>query len=710
MKKFLGICIGLAMFSVMGSAYAENEIGTELTCNEYGHIFAEDNQTFKLDLQNTLNDTFNGKIQYSIISDGESIYNMEKNVSIAPNGSYTDFPVLSCPEYGIFDLEVKVTDGTAVYGTDTIPFSVINGSAAGEGSEKMFVNTHMEEYVTRTETVNAVSDAGFGGMRNPIYWFTVETDEKNKYKLPDHAQAIKTAAEMGMEPLIVLSGGNGPWGVENEEEKNLNMAPSTDEQIQAFANYCAYVAEQYKGYVKHYEIWNEFTQPSNGGDKSPEAYAKILVAASKAIKKADPDAKIVAMVTAGLDWSFINGVVRKLSLMGESNCYDILSVHPYTYGKDYAGPNTSTLKAIKFLAGSKPIWFTERGWDTAVGTTETNANGISDEVQAVYGVWDYLTLASGNYCERWFWYDFQDDGTNATEREENFGLIESVNAEVPGAAKPAYVAFAALNKLVGRSDYKSVATSGSAKAYCFTDDNGDDTYVLTGNAGDKITVNMAGKLELLDMYSNVVATDDNADGSFDVTLTEQVMYVRKHYEPAGCEVKVSGGELLVSGHSMESDQPVSVMVSSVNGDLIYVAQKTCDDERAYSFTADRKGINELYIKVNYGDVFSTSVETGFVIKLICDGERILSLEDITTTDNVKLVVSVNDAVTTATDVYAAVYNSDALKAAEKITLQPGTATGEYDIDIKLKEITDYDRISGFVWENMKPVTDNVDFE
>lgn len=715
MKKILAFCLSLCMVLMCFTAvaHAEGTMEVELTSDRYGHIYSEIGQTFKIKVRNTLATDFNGKIVYDILSGGTNIYSTEKEVNIVAGGLYNDFPVIEFPKYGIFELKATVTDGTTVYGTDTIAFSFINGSKNGEGNKKMLVNTHIDTYGNGADIAGVIGDAGFGGFRNPVYWFIVEEHNKNEYKLPEHVEHIKTAALQGQEPLVVLSGGNGPWGVINTAENNLNMAPDTDTERQAFANYCAYVATNLKGYVKHYEIWNEFTMPSNGGDQSPANYAKLLIAASKAIKAVDPDAKIVAMCTAGVDRSFISGVISSLRSAGESNCYDIVSVHPYSYGTSYEDPEStySSLALVKSLAGSKPIWFTERGWDTSTTVNASTTNGISDYKQAVYGVRDYLVMLDKGSCDRWFWYDFQDDGTNAAEREENFGMIESVDATIPGFAKPSYIAFAAMNKLLGQATYKQKNTYGSdGVLYSFTDAEGENLFALSGSVGTNVTViTGAGKYELLDMYSNVVEVYET-ENHIRFTQTDEIMYVRKHYEPAGCTVTVSGDELVISGYTVENDQPVSVMVtSSVDGSYIYMGQTTGDDERAYSFTADRKGAQELTVKVNYGNLYNKDMEVGFVIKLMCNGERIFSLNGVEATDDVDLVVSVNDAITTDTDVYTSVYNGNELHSFKTITLKPGTATGEYSIDVLLKN-NNFDKITGYVWENMDPVIDSVEFK
>ena len=185
MKKILAFCLALCMIvsCFTAVAHAEGTMEVELTSDRYGHIYSEIGQTFKINVKNTLATDFNGKIVYDVLSGGSSIYSQEKEVNISAGGLYNDFPVIEFPKYGIFELKATVTDGTTVYGTDTIAFSFINGSKNGEGNKKMLVNTHIEESSRpAAETVNAVRDAGFGGLRSPVYWFQVETDNKNEYK------------------------------------------------------------------------------------------------------------------------------------------------------------------------------------------------------------------------------------------------------------------------------------------------------------------------------------------------------------------------------------------------------------------------------------------------------------------------------------------------------------------------------------------------
>ena len=152
--------------------------------------------------------------------------------------------------------------------------------------------------------------------------------------------------------------------------------------------------------ILYWEIWNE---PSLhyllGSDRYPndltqvekaDLYARLLIASYNYIR-ANPewdDVKIVAMSTAGVHNEipdFIDSVHAKVQLHGgdPSQCYDILSFHPYTHDcppdiedivvNQETGNINYTYSVINETAKTrevmdkwgnedKPIWFTEVGW------------------------------------------------------------------------------------------------------------------------------------------------------------------------------------------------------------------------------------------------------------------------------------------------------------------------------------------------------------
>jgi hypothetical protein len=93
---------------------------------------------------------------------------------------------------------------------------------------------------------------------------------------------------------------------------------------------------------------------------------------------------------------------------------------------------------------TKPLWITEIGWTTALNLTD-------EADQAQYLVRSaMLSLSVG--VEKFFWYDFLNDGTDSVLMEQNFGLLKRPDALGYYTPKPAYTAFAVLVRaLAGRS-------------------------------------------------------------------------------------------------------------------------------------------------------------------------------------------------------------------------------------------------------------------
>lgn len=138
-------------------------------------------------------------------------------------------------------------------------------------------------------------------------------------------------------------------------------------QLEDFARYAAAVAKHYKGSggkAATFEILNEplytdYALPRKFG-YGLDDYLRLLEAAQRAIKSANPRAQVVggigANITAGLTRDFIT--------RGGLNFVDVLDVHHY----DPARPAEGFEESFRALAelmrghgGPKPIWITEWG-------------------------------------------------------------------------------------------------------------------------------------------------------------------------------------------------------------------------------------------------------------------------------------------------------------------------------------------------------------
>jgi hypothetical protein len=132
---------------------------------------------------------------------------------------------------------------------------------------------------------------------------------------------------------------------------------------------------------------------------------------------------------------------------------DAVSDHPYT-AFYIASPEVQGLqsemqnlqKLIKQYnhGRSKPIWATELGWTTSF-------LHVSEQTQANYVVrGTVLSLAAG--VQKIFWYDLLNDGSDSKATQQNFGLLNQVDAQGLYTPKLAYTAYAVLaRELAGRT-------------------------------------------------------------------------------------------------------------------------------------------------------------------------------------------------------------------------------------------------------------------
>ncbi|HOI53705.1 MAG TPA: hypothetical protein PLP01_00480 [Phycisphaerae bacterium] len=138
--------------------------------------------------------------------------------------------------------------------------------------------------------------------------------------------------------------------------------------------------------VTKIEVWNEPNFQYMIPDREPRAeveaerealYAKVIVAAGKAIKDRWPDVTVIGFGAGGAskgDIRFIKNVHEKDPAVAKS--YDALSTHPYTepvgpdmfYVKPWGGyavaPCLAEIRAIlaKHGRGDAPVWYTEVGY------------------------------------------------------------------------------------------------------------------------------------------------------------------------------------------------------------------------------------------------------------------------------------------------------------------------------------------------------------
>jgi len=227
-----------------------------------------------------------------------------------------------------------------------------------------------------------------------------------------------------MGALLILDYGHPDHG---------GSAPRTAEDIAAFGRFAEAAARHFKGRDVRYEIWNEpdivqFWPPK----PNAQEYAALLREAVSAIHRADPAAKVVSGGVSRLDLKFLRRAIdpdlaANLSAIG---------VHPYPKaGPETIVPELENLRewARQSFEGRLEIWDTEWGYSSTNAIERAPGNGHSDERrlrQARLAVREILTVWSAGF-PLGVWYDLQDDGADAEDPEQNYGLLDASGAEKP---------------------------------------------------------------------------------------------------------------------------------------------------------------------------------------------------------------------------------------------------------------------------------------
>lgn len=271
-------------------------------------------------------------------------------------------------------------------------------------------------------------------VRDDATWAKIELSP-GSYSFNSFDPSMRAVKQSGIDPLLILDYNNRFY--------DHGLTPFDDAGLSAFANYAKALVTHYGNQLKAVEVYNEYNGFFSTGPcaRKPECYARMLRYTYQAIKSVRPDVTVVggAALYADLRW------FERLFQNGGLSYMDVVSDHPYTLLgfispelHELAGQMVNLQKLVKrYNHGQpKPIWITEMGWSSSFLR-------VSERAQASYLVRSaLLSMAAG--VQKFFWYDFENDGTDRFKREQNFGLLRKPDAAGRYTPKPAYVAYAVL--------------------------------------------------------------------------------------------------------------------------------------------------------------------------------------------------------------------------------------------------------------------------
>jgi hypothetical protein len=312
---------------------------------------------------------------------------------------------------------------------------------AGNGDllAQMGVNVH---FTSDDQALNAAEAMGFSWARMDLFWEFVE-ETAGVYDFSQYDALVASLASRGMHALLILDYGNPLY-------TSGSGPPTTTAAITAYTNFAKAAAAHFAGTGTRFEIWNEpdveaFWAPAPNSTQ----YAALSNAAIAAMHKGDPNALVSTAGLAGFDFNFASGYLSNAGGVGAN----AIGIHPYDITNP-VGNLVDNLVLLRGIAaqnlGSPPaIWDTEWGFTSVSFSPAGTANGHdpgAQKQQAQFAVEEMLASCGVGF-PLYIYYDIRDDGTDATNQEDNFGLLAN-----DYTVKPAYTAIATMaNKVRGRT-------------------------------------------------------------------------------------------------------------------------------------------------------------------------------------------------------------------------------------------------------------------
>jgi len=704
-------------------------IRVKATSNPAGNIFFDgESKTFSIEFENKslAHQDFIATYQIKNYDSDDACYSTVRNYSISSGSKITDtFSIPDAIKYGVYNLSIILSSQdnilNAVY---DIPFSICRTNPYGLVNEKIGIVTHFSWGRESKAGTEIIKKAGFSYIRDGYKWADFER-KKGIYSEPSvYTEYLQNVVNNDLNILIVAAYGNPVYGMTSGGSAHQQL-PETDEEMNAFAEYVYEMLKARNGNIDVVEIWNEPDLTAfNKTNVPPEVYTKLLKVVYERVKPHYPNVKIGAMAIANsLTSNGYSWLQRALAAdldgdgVGDAHKYfDIFTFHHYT-------TNLSSLPGIlnNFLSlldiyncSDKEIWHTEYGSTRINVNKSTLAYDLrSPEEQAIRLSQYYTTLHANNLGDKFFIYDFSNDGLAENDSEYNFGIVESHMYKVPYAAKPAFIAMANINALLaGTSKAQVIYHQGGIVVHKYKDTKRRrEVYVFYSESGLK-SYNFEfgdGTVKFYDMYGNE-CNFDNDGKTYNLVFDRKPIYAEVFPENT-TEItfaKVEGGihveGLIKTGRSGDF---VGVEVYSDEGEMIYLDQFELNSEKKFSFNfqTDFYGEYAVYIgSDSLGEVqvfyFDASDKFQASIKAYTKNKKVLGMEDVNNED-VDIVIFVNDeSIVERFKIFYAIYKSNVMQNVTILNLSDLVGVGsEYQFTLEPSLFHDADVIKVFLWDS-----------
>ena len=326
--------------------------------------------------------------------------------------------------------------------TCVVPFK-----AYPEGEHRLGINTTIR---TIREEVKSIQELGAGTIRVPLDWQLVKI-QPGEYDWSSSDRLVNVAQTRHVEVLFTIHTLFKPVKPKRPRQIRGPIYEISPERFdrKELVYFFGALAGRYRGRGVNYEIENEVNEGTLWGGTLAQ-YLELLQAGYEAIKKADPNAKVLpAAMRCGIlqnspsgwagerAWKWHDGWLKPIL---SSKKFDVVNVHNYYFPSEITANGLtfrSYLQHIQDLMKEsglrdRPIWITETGFVSVPANTSGRIDDGSYDKQARWLTEAYeQALESG--VEKVFWSILCD------RKEPYLGSMGLVDAN--GDPRPAWNAF-----------------------------------------------------------------------------------------------------------------------------------------------------------------------------------------------------------------------------------------------------------------------------
>jgi MYXO-CTERM domain-containing protein len=373
---------------------------------------------------------------------------------------------------------------------DTLPASLDPYGAplpAPAGSadlrSRLGVNIH---FTSDDKALDSIQAAGFARVRMDLGWSGVETS-KSMYDFSAMQSLVGSLASRGLGLHLILDYFNPLYPNPGDPAFMTTTVP-------AFASLSKVAAQTFAGKGVTYEVWNEENIPQFWTPPNATQYAALCAAAIAAVHAGDPTARVTTGGLSGFDEPFLEAALDAGAGVGA----DAIGVHPYRQGgAESASDDLAFMRSI--VAGAyampPPVWDTEWGYSSTWYGDAGGHDAMARAVQAQRVSRELLSAWALGFPLA-VYYDIRDDGTDPTNNEHNFGLLQNDYTD-----KPAMVAVRTLTNAASGRTFAGFLPVGFTSLHAMLLVGSDDRVVALWNdaVGSVATVSVPSNGTAVDM-------------------------------------------------------------------------------------------------------------------------------------------------------------------------------------------------------------------